>query len=228
MCGRNHHDPRSLLIQMGSAECRESRSPLWGWAVFAFGLLPAFALESCGTHSDPELPDAPLESRRLPAQVVEGGYFEYTERGEVVQSLEASRLERWEEMASGDVGELDPLWQVDEGFTLYIGGTKARHTARLSATRGTYDDQAGRLEAWEEVVLVNEAGDMLLTEHLIWSHDSDLVRTQRPVEIRTAQGVLRGRGLNADSRFERYEILAPTGSFELGMAEAPASEESLD
>jgi lipopolysaccharide export system protein LptC len=84
------------------------------------------------------------------------------------------------------------------------------------------------LEAWEEVILVNEAGDMLLTEHLIWSHDSDLVRTQRPVEIRTAQGVLRGRGLKADSRFERYEILAPTGSFELGMTETESDTEDLE
>ena len=65
--------------------------------------------------------------------------------------------------------------------------------------------------------LVNESGDRMQTEHLIWSHDSDLVRTNRPVEIHTAQGVLRGRGLRADSRFERYEILSPTGSFDLGL-----------
>ena len=78
------------------------------------------------------------------------------------------------------------------------------------------------------MILVNEASDMLLTEHLIWSHDSDLVRTQRPVEIRTEQGVLRGRGLKADSRFERYEILAPTGSFELGMTDNGSAKEELE
>ena len=71
-------------------------------------------------------------------------------------------------------------WHVDGGFTLYIGGTQAKHNAKLSAVRGTYDDEAGRLEAWEEVVLVNEEGERLETEHLIWSHDFDLVRTNRP------------------------------------------------
>jgi len=48
------------------------------------------------------------------------------------------------------------------------------------------------------------------------------------VEIRTAQGVLRGRGLNADSHFERYEILAPTGSFELGMTNNGSATEDLE
>jgi LPS export ABC transporter protein LptC len=216
------------MPQLRSATRCESRSPFRGWAVFAFGLLSALALAGCGTTAENGVQDDRQEDRRLPAQVVEGGYFEYTERGEVVQSLEAARLERWEQETSDSETELDPLWQVDEGFTLYIGGTKTQHNARLSAIRGTYDDQQGRLEAWEEVVLVNEAGDMLLTEHLIWSHDSDLVRTQRPVEIRTAQGVLRGRGLKADSRFERYEILAPTGSFELGMTETGSDTEDLE
>jgi hypothetical protein len=59
----------------------------------------------------------------------------------------------------------------------------------------------------------------------VWLHDSDIVRTTRPVEITTAEGVLRGRGLKADSRFERYEILEPTGSFDLGLE--PANPDSL-
>jgi lipopolysaccharide export system protein LptC len=72
------------------------------------------------------------------------------------------------------------------------------------------------LEAWDNVVLVNNKNERLETEHLVWSHDSDLVYTTRPVSIETAQGLLRGRGLRSDSRFERYEILNPTGSFDVG------------
>jgi LPS export ABC transporter protein LptC len=191
-----------------------NRSTLGVRAVSALGLLVA---AGCAEPPSEELGVDSLVQERpsLPAQVVEGGYFEYSEHGNVVQALEASRLERWERSETNALA--DAPWQVDEGFVLYIGGTKQTHTARLSATRGTYDDQFGRLEAWENVELVNESGDRMQTEHLIWSHDSDLVRTNRPVEIHTAQGVLRGRGLRADSRFERYEILSPTGSFDLGL-----------
>ena len=193
----------------------KNRPPFEGWAVFS--LCVSLSLFGCADEQpSSSIPDNqdPTASRR-PSQVVEDGYFEYTERGKVIQSLRASRLERWESKDEADEGP--SLWHVEEGFTLFIGGTQNRHSARLSAVRGTYDDQSSRLEAWEEVVLVNQQGERLLTEHLIWSHDSDLVHTDRPVEIETAQGVLRGRGLRADSQFEKYEILAPTGSFDLGM-----------
>ena len=151
-----------------------------------------------------------------PIQVVEQGYFEYTERGKLIQALEANRLERWDN-PEGDTPQSDePLWQVSEGFILFIGGSRERHATTLQADRGTYNDQAGRLEAWDNVVLVNNKGEQLETEHLVWSHDSDLVYTTRPVSIETDQGLLRGRGLRSDSRFERYEILNPTGSFEVG------------
>ena len=190
-----------------------NRPPFMGWAVFSLCL----SLFGCAEEqpASTSLENQDLSASRRPSQVVEDGYFEYTERGKVIQSLRASRLERWE--SEDDTDEVPSLWHVDEGFTLFIGGTQSRHSARLSAVRGTYDDQSSRLEAWEEVVLVNHEGERLLTEHLVWSHDSDLVRTDRPVEIETVQGVLRGRGLRADSQFEKYEILAPTGSFDLGM-----------
>ena len=194
-----------------------NRSPLGGWAVFLLCAL----LMACGPSPEAETTQDAMPDMR-PSQEVLEGYFEYTERGRVVQSLEAAKLERWESSESAE--ETPDVWHVDGGFTLYIGGTQAKHDAKLSAVRGTYDDEAGRLEAWEEVVLVNEEGERLETEHLIWSHDSDLVRTDRPVAIHSTQGVLRGRGLNSDSRFERYEILSPTGSFDLGMDDTAAEE----
>ena len=177
----------------------------------------------CATAPDHEPPGVDPQATNIlregaPIQVVEQGYFEYTERGKLIQALEANRLERWDNPeGEGKSNQKNaPLWQVSEGFTLFIGGNRDRHAATLKADRGTYNDQAGRLEAWDNVVLVNNQGERLETEHLVWSHDSDLVYTTRPVSIETAQGLLRGRGLRSDSRFERYEILNPTGSFEVG------------
>ena len=175
----------------------------------------ATVLVSCQPFASDEAQKAAEQEhalRTVPVQTIVDGSFEYTERGEVVNALVAGKLDRWEEGPRND-GQ----WTVSEGFTLFIGGAQGNHHATLSATRGTYDDQHGHLEAWDDVVLVNEEGDRLLTEHLVWLHDSDLVRTERPVEIFTDQGVLRGTGLRADSQFETYQILRPTGSFELSL-----------
>ncbi|MGB1347850.1 MAG: LPS export ABC transporter periplasmic protein LptC [Flavobacteriales bacterium] len=200
-----------------------SRPALWARAAVVF--LGVGAWMGCHSKLDRDSSGEATETgssdilrEGAPIQVVEHGYFEYTERGKLVQALEANRLERWDnpEGEGKSNQENAPLWQVSEGFTLFIGGNRDRHAATLQADRGTYNDQAGRLEAWDNVVLVNNKGERLETEHLVWSHDSDLVYTKRPVSIETAQGLLRGRGLRSDSRFERYEILNPTGSFEVG------------
>ena len=52
------------------------------------------ARESSGEAREAGSPDILREG--APIQVVEQGYFEYTERGKLVQSLEANRLERWD------------------------------------------------------------------------------------------------------------------------------------
>ncbi len=216
MFGGNHDDSRALISERILGSDLVHPKTIWDFSVFLS--VASLAIVGCGpTPPDETIQDMTRDVR--PSQVVKEGYFEYTELGRVVQSLEATQLERWE--STGDNQENPDVWHVDGGFTLFIGGTKTRHNAKLSAIRGTYDDQAGRLEAWENVVLVNAEGERLETEHLIWSHDSDLVRTNRPVEIQSAQGTLRGRGLTSDSKFERYEILAPTGTFDLGIHETP-------
>ena len=53
---------------------------------------------ACGPSLEAETTHDAMPDMR-PSQVVLDGYFEYTERGRVVQSLEASKLERWESVS---------------------------------------------------------------------------------------------------------------------------------
>ena len=110
----------------------ENRSPIGGRAVFVWGLLAVLGV-GCRDATQPATPTASESGpTQHPSQMVEQGYFEYTERGEVVQSLQAASLELWE----SDDEDPESLWHVDGGFTLFIGGTRERHSARLSAIRG--------------------------------------------------------------------------------------------
>ena len=142
----------------------------------------------------------------LSIQVIIDGSFQYSEKGKVRNILEAGKLERFEN---------NDIWQVDDGFTLYIEGNKSTNRAQLSGGRGTYDSKTGHLIARDGVFLVNSEGDKLKTEYLVWSHDSDKVHTNRSVSVETSTGVLFGKGLVADGSFENYKILEPTGSFDL-------------
>lgn len=182
-------------------------------AVFFLGT--TLGMFGCALEDNSSSDSGDSPNSDVPSQVVQGGYFEYSERGNVIQSLSAQKMVRRDQ--SNSPSNPNPEWTVEDGFTLFIGGSKFSHNAKLSAKRGTYNEQTSHLEAWGDVVLVNEAGDKLFTDHLIWSHDSDMVKTHDPVEIHTKDGILRGQGMIADSQFERYEILQPSGSFDLGM-----------
>ena len=153
-----------------------------------------------------ELDQSDELSEQRSIQVIINGSFSYSEKGEIKNVLEAGKLERFED---------NDIWEVEDGFTLYISGDKTSNQATLSGGRGVYDSKIGHLIARDDVVLVNNEGDRLKTEYLVWSNDSDKVHTNRPVSVETSTGILFGRGLVADGSFENYKILEPTGSFDL-------------
>jgi LPS export ABC transporter protein LptC len=174
---------------------------------FLFYLLAISSIFYMGcVTSDDNLTESISEMDNISTQVITSGEFIYSEKGEVKNILEAGRLERSED---------HEIWDVSEGFRLYIGGDKSNHQAVLSGGRGNYNPNSGHLIARDGVELVNLEGEKLNTEYLVWSHDSDKVHTDRPVSIHTSTGTLHGKGLEADSRFEHYRILDPTGSFNL-------------
>jgi len=166
------------------------------------------ATVSCGVIETKDVPTVDLEEVAL--QMIDGGTFQYSEKGDVRNVLKAGRLERWK-----DDDVVNEVWRVSEGFTLYIEGDSIHHEAILSGGRGTYDTDMGHLIAYDDVVLINNEGEKLQTEYLVWSNDSDRVYTNRPVIIETLNGILEGKGLESDSKFENYRIINPTGAFEL-------------
>ena len=171
-------------------------------------LIISLVFISCGVSDDEN--NLISEREEIAAQIIKGGAFQYSEKGDIKNILEAGRLERWE-----NGSEESEVWIVSEEFTLYIEGDKENHEALLQGGRGNYDAKKGHLIAWDKVVLINNKGEKLSTEYLVWSNDSNRVHTNRPVTIVTSSGTLHGKGLEADSRFENYRILDPVGTFEI-------------
>jgi hypothetical protein len=66
------------------------------------------------------------------------------------------------------------------------------------------------MEARNNVVVVNERGDKLFTEHLVYEENSDpQIHTDANVTIITAEDTLYGKGLESNRDFTRYKILSP-------------------
>lgn len=67
------------------------------------------------------------------------------------------------------------------------------------------------MEAKNDVVVVNEKGEKLNTEHLVWLQDSAKIYTNEFVKITTADEILMGDGLVSNEDFTKYKILKIKG-----------------
>lgn len=180
----------------------------------AAGLVAGLFVAGCGGFDPAEARKGSADSTAVappsspPVTRMEDVRFSYSERGEVVHVLFARQITRTE-------GERAKV-EATGGIVLYVDGDEKNHAARMTAQQGWLDEATFEVEAEYDVVVVNAKGDRLETEYITWSAETDRIRTDRPVVIHTAEGVIRGTGLESDSRFERYTILRPTGEIDLG------------
>lgn len=72
-----------------------------------------------------------------------------------------------------------------------------------------------KMEAKNDVVVVNEKGEQLNTEHLVWMQDSAKIYSDQFVKITTADEILMGDGLEANEDFTKYKILKIKGIINL-------------
>jgi LPS export ABC transporter protein LptC len=104
--------------------------------------------------------------------------------------------------------------EMPKGMLVIFYDEEKKEQNRLTADYGIgYDNGSGmdRMEAKRHVVVINEKGDKLETEHLTWNAATKQIYTDVFVKITTKEEVIWGEGLKANQDFSTYEILHPQG-----------------
>ena len=105
--------------------------------------------------------------------------------------------------------------EMPKGMHVIFYNTKQEVETNLTADYGIgYDDGSGmnKMEAKRNVVVINEKGERLNTEHLIWDAITKKIYTHEFVKITTKDEIIMGDGLTADQDFSKYTILHPKGT----------------
>jgi LPS export ABC transporter protein LptC len=82
------------------------------------------------------------------------------------------------------------------------GGIKST----LKANYAIQWESEGITEAKSDVVVVNQKGEMLNTEHLIWDEAKEKIYTEEFVKITTEDQQIMGYGFEADQEFNSYLV----------------------
>ncbi|MDQ3047675.1 MAG: LPS export ABC transporter periplasmic protein LptC [Bacteroidota bacterium] len=145
--------------------------------------------------------------KALPLESSKNVEIIYSDSAVVRARLKTKQLDRYP-------GE-KPYVEMPKGMEVVFFNEIKEQQTRLTADYGIgYDEGKGynRMEAKRNVVVINEKGDRLNTEHLIWDAVTKKIYTEQFVKITTKDETLWGEGMIANQDFSDYEIKKIQGS----------------
>lgn len=118
--------------------------------------------------------------------------------GEVLEQYAGDK----ENQAFDNMRDSVHLWFFDESMIVQ---------SELIAERATRNRVTGFMEAFGNVVVYNEKGEKLETDHLIWDEKAEKISTEDSVTITKKGQIIKGVGLISDKNFIHYEIKNVSG-----------------
>jgi LPS export ABC transporter protein LptC len=144
----------------------------------------------------------------------------YSDSGHVKAKITAPIIE--------DFAGEKPYTEFKKGILAILYDDDLKETTRMSAKYAIKPNKKNYVEARNNVIVINERGDMLNTEHLIWDQGLDKISSDAFVKIRTKDQIIFGHGLASNQAFTKYHILRPTGFISLNDDVSSASNNEND
>ncbi len=129
----------------------------------------------------------------------------YTDQAHVRMILRAPQMDRY--------AHEETYLEMPQGLNVVFYDTLMQQTSSMSALYAISYDETEIIEARDNVVVINEQGEKLNTEQLIWDQANRIIYSEKFVRITTEDEVTYGEGFRADERFDTWEITNPRGTF---------------
>lgn len=106
----------------------------------------------------------------------------------------------------------NPYIEMPKGFQANFFDDSMRVKSKLTADYGIRYERDQKMEARKNVVVVNEKGETLNTEHLIWDERTEKLKSDEFVKITTKGEIIMGTGFEANQDFSKYKIFNIKGT----------------
>lgn len=112
-----------------------------------------------------------------------------------------------------------PYMEFSDGILLLFFNDKHEVDSRLTAKYATAVENSKSMTARDSVVVVNNKGEILNTDELIWDEEKKIIYSNSFVKITTADEIIYGNGMTANENFTDYEIRRITGKIKVKTSE---------
>jgi len=114
------------------------------------------------------------------------------------------------------VEDEDAYLEFPEGFKAVFYDSVANPESEITAKYGINFEKKDLMEAWHNVIVKNFAMlEQLNTEHLIWDRKKKEIYSDVFITLTKPDEILYGDGFTSDENFEVYEVINPTGEFNI-------------
>lgn len=131
----------------------------------------------------------------------------YSEKAIVKIKITAPKMEEY--------GGENQYIEMTEGINVVFFDSLKNVSTTLTANYAIHKVTINRMEAKNDVVVVNEKGEQLNTEHLVWLQDSSKIYSEEFVKITTKDEILMGEGFEANEDFTTWKIHKIRGTITL-------------
>jgi LPS export ABC transporter protein LptC len=108
-----------------------------------------------------------------------------------------------------------PYLEMPLGLKAIVYDNAGEVKSRITADYGINYQREQRMEVKKNVVVVNEKGEQLNTEHLVWDQKQAKLRSDEFVKITTKDEIIFGTGLEANEDFTKYKIFNIKGTLSI-------------
>jgi LPS export ABC transporter protein LptC len=105
----------------------------------------------------------------------------------------------------------EPITELPAGIHIQFYNENKNVTSELRAKYAIHYENDSKWEAQKDVVVINEKGERLNTEKLIWNEREEKLTSDERVTITTAEEIIYGDGFEANQDFSRYKIFNVKG-----------------
>jgi LPS export ABC transporter protein LptC len=160
-----------------------------------------FAAASCET--DIEKVQMITSEKNLPVESAKNMEVLYSDSAKVKVKIMAGEVNRF--------AGASPYTEMKKGVKLEFFDDSLKVTSQLTANNAVSKEQEQIMEAKNNVVVINEKGEKLETEHLVWDEKKEKIYTDVFARITTDDEIIYGNGFESNQEFTRYRILQPKG-----------------
>lgn len=156
-------------------------------------------------HSSIEKVNAITSELNAPSISVTNTEIIYSKNALIEAKIQSNQINRYIDIE-------EPYTEFPEGLFVQFYDSTQKVSSFIKANYCIYDEKKKLWTAENDVVSVSDEGDTLNTEFLIWNEVTGKIYSDRYVRITNKDGIIHGKGFEANQDLTGWEIKNPSGT----------------